>query len=142
MEVYFEEVEIGPHFITFYTKNKKVTRFCEGIWLAFSKKYPGYASINNEKFVHIEEDPKVYHRFGEPDNFRDAWSHFHIKTETRPDLKWVAEVIGFMKNRGASFDDIVKITDHESFKLNPNDTYPPRKLNESYTDYIKRLKEE
>lgn len=141
MSVYFEEIEIGPHFITFYTKQLPEMRdFCKLAWVLFKEDYPELVSINHPDFEHWENDPLVYHRFGEPNHWREAYRHFHINTDSKPSEAFVAEITDWLIGLGAKFDKIVKITNNEDFKLDQDDYYPPRKMDEGYLAYIARLK--
>lgn len=139
--MYIEEIELGPHFITFYTKDLKGIRsLCQDIYTHVIEKYPLLAPFNPNKFEHVDNDPRIYHRFGEPNNWRDAYRHFHINTCREPDVSTLPYIIEIMKNQGCTFDKVIKITDFNNKKLNQSDTYPPRKDNETYLSYLERLR--
>lgn len=141
--MHFTGVEVGPHFLTFYCQDlKQMNRYLPSLWKVFVKEYPDMLDINHENFIHWAGDPAVYHRFGQPNHFREDYRHFHINTESRPSTEMVTDFIAFIARNGGTFDEIIKVTIYENYKLeeHKNDTYPERQSGEEYLDYLDRLK--
>lgn len=146
-KLYFEEVEIGPHFVTFYTRMRsELIAWLPGLYHKFLRDY-NFArlwEIQQEGFVHVADDPKVYHPYGDPQEFREAYSHFHIRTATEPSEGLVSELIAFTEKHGAAYPDVVPIFKLEDKKIpgKRNKVYPPRRIQEDYFNYIERIKAE
>ena len=95
------ELEIGPHFITFYIKPKVFQELPDIGAEAYKKfliAYPDLAEIQQKDFLHEENDPNVYHPFGEPNHFREAFRHFHIRFGRTPLGSEVAEALELVKS--------------------------------------------
>lgn len=131
----FTELEIGPHFITLYTsKYREMLEIASKYQPIFCKKYPELSRYQQKEFKHEPNDPRVYHRFGEPNIIRPgSFRHFHIRTVEEPDQELINTVIKDLKLGS------IKIT---RFMDNyPDDEYPERRVKEDYLDYIQRLKD-
>jgi len=89
-ELKFEELEIGPHFITLYTRQlDPMLKYAKKIYNEFITDFPEEKEIQQQDFLHEPNDPNVYHPFGIPNNFRKAYRHFHIRTPNFTDISWV-----------------------------------------------------
>lgn len=131
----FKEIEVGPHFVTFYTSElDKMLEVAKEYHPIFCEKYPGLADYQQPDFKHEENDPKVYHRFGEPNAVRPYFRHFHIRTLVEPSEKLIDNILTDL-NIDKKDVIISKYMDYY-----PGETYPSRGFMEGYLDYIERLK--
>jgi len=81
------EIEFGPHFITFYVQNKQVlTESRKAMFEDFCKQFPEYAAYQTNVFMHIPQDPNMYHPFGTANFFRKHYQHFHINLGHAPTM--------------------------------------------------------
>lgn len=140
-----EEIEVGPHFLTFYSRDRTgLVTDLPAIYRAFMKK-PDFESLKDyqqEGFIHVTNDPKVYHPYGDPIDFRGPISHFHIRTVEEPTNELIAALIAFTELYGASYVKPVPITYLGSRRTTEtlNLKYPERGTDEDYFKYIERIR--
>lgn len=139
------EIELGPHFVTFYSAERvKLWEFAPIAYKAFMSniEFKDLWDIQQLDFKHVDNDPKVYHPYGEPNGFRAHYTHFHIRTDKKPSIKLAEQFKDFLATLGAKFPENVPITFIEQFRT-PDKLdykYPTRRKGESYLDYIERIK--
>ena len=137
-----EEIEIGPHFLTFYSKDR--SGLIQGLPELYRKfmrapDFEALKSVQQQGFAHVTNDPNVYHPYGDPKDFREAFSHFHIRTIEQPSEQLIEALRAFIAKNNVTFKDDLLISRLED--NNPNQlTYPPRLEGEEYLTYIDRLK--
>jgi hypothetical protein len=135
------EVEIAPHFLTIYSKQlPEMLESAKTLYRQFIIAKPELASIQQLNFVHEENDPNVYHPFGEPNHFREGFRHFHIRYGYRPSTKDVNYILACMAENGDTQIEKMKTTDLEDNRLPKfkDVAYPP--IEGDYLEYIDTLR--
>lgn len=106
-----QEVEIGPHFLTIYSKQlPEMIEAAKELHKWFLTAKPELASIQQDEFVHEPNDPNVYHPFGEPNNFRTGFRHFHIRYGKEPTQADIDLIINRMKETGNDIAQDIPVT--------------------------------
>lgn len=116
MKVPIDELEIGPHFITFYSKKLpellEAAKECRKL---FDQKYPKLAKYQQENFEHEPNDPNVYHPFADPGRTKKSFRHFHVRYGYRPSDDEIKEIMDLF-SKYLEYTDIFKITNLEDDK--------------------------
>ena len=85
-ELVLSEVELGPHFITVYGKDRRwMLELARVMYTAVRRTCPDIAAIQQPELAHEPHDPRVYHTLGQPVELgkRFRW-HFHIRYGRKP----------------------------------------------------------
>ena len=134
-EALFMEVEIGPHFLTFYTKQlNEMLRDGVELYKLLPKELQ---RINPQGLLHVNNDPNMYHPFGEPNNWRPWFRHFHIRYGRNPTEQDIEDIkdIGFLK-----FNDPLIISNLSDQRLPEFEAIEYPDVEKDYNEYIKKLR--
>lgn len=137
------ELEIGPHFITVYCGPlPDIGEFSSWLHGEFIQLRPELASIQQDGFAHEENDPKVYHPYGQPIEFRQNFRHFHVRYGGCVKPKDVIQLKDLMAKRLGRYVQDTVVTLLENNKSNDFDyPEPPQPFEpERYLKYIRDLK--
>lgn len=80
VEVTCTQLEIGPHFLTFYIDNKSASRQArKECYDKFCEQLPELGALQPKAFSHEANDPNIFHPFAVPAKTHTPYHHFHIK---------------------------------------------------------------
>ena len=148
MKMTFEivEIEIGPHFLTFYGGPRtEFLQFSRSLRPLFDEIRPELAKIQQKDFAHQPKDPRVYHPYGHPIEYerpgrilKERSTHFHIRYGYRPvmdDITQAIELINSLdgQNKFKNGFRITNLEDQKAFDWN----YP--EIPENHEEYLKLL---
>lgn len=132
----YQEIEIGPHFLTFYTKDYQ--KMLEDGEILYTQLNAYLQIINPKSLVHQDNDPNIYHPFGEPNNFRPYYRHFHIRYGRKPTIKDIRMVLRLNLLNMADGYKISNLEDNKDSKFQKLE-YPVVD-EENYLEYLQMLR--
>ena len=146
--VQIAEIEVGPHFLTFYgSERKELLQFAREYESEFKKLRPELKDIQQKDLAHEPYDPRVYHPYGHPTPFpkgnrpiHDPSNHFHIRYGYRPtqaDIEQVMEDMNRYAKRNIFVSDL-RITNLED-QIGVEFSYP--EIPDNHEDYLQMIED-
>lgn len=141
--VEIKHIEIGPHFLTFYSTDlegmKKLAKACYSTFTEELK------DIQQKDFLHEENDPKVYHPYGEPgelfDSKTEGWRHFHVRFGRRPTDEDIEYMYNLIERHGGKVTNNVTIRTLGTRRVRDFEYPKPPRDKKEYLEYIQSIKD-
>lgn len=137
------EVEIGPHFLTFYCDDRSdMLQQTMKYYKRFCNEFPELAPYQPNNFAHEAKDPNMFHPYGNPIELKYTCpAHFHIKTIKKPTASLISTILKSMTKAGFKVDRTLSQKRLEDYKLDKYKNLKYLKRGKmDYNEYIATLK--